>query len=100
MKDALSTRPGSGVGAGPRSLRGGASGRGAVPSPAPVRAKELGTVETLTAAGLAGAVSSTVLYPLEVVRTRLSADTAGVYRGMGHTFRTIVTQEGPVALYR
>ena len=61
---------------------------------------QLGTLGTLTAAGLAGAVSSSLLYPLEVVRTRLSTDTAGVYRGVGHAFRTIAKTEGGFALYR
>lgn len=100
LKDVISTRGGKSHA---RALRGGstAPGSGAAP-PAPLRppTKDLGTMETLTAAGLAGAVSNAVLYPLEVVRTRLSADTAGVYRGMGHTFRLIVSQEGLPALYR
>lgn len=61
---------------------------------------QLGTLGTLAAAGMAGAVSSSLLYPLEVVRTRLSTDTAGVYRGVGHAFRTIVKTEGGFALYR
>eukprot|EP00892_Ulva_mutabilis_P002973 jgi/Ulvmu1/12677/UM094_0034.1 len=92
LKECLSTRPAGAPLGSHRGLRGGASG--------PAGGKELGTVQTLTAAGLAGAVSSTVLYPLEVVRTRLSADSTGVYRGMGHTFRTIIRLEGPMALYR
>lgn len=61
---------------------------------------QLGTLGTLAAAGLAGAVSSSLLYPLEVVRTRLSTDTAGVYRNVAHAFRTIVKTEGGFALYR
>lgn len=103
LKDAISARSVGGVGAPRGGLRGGASagaGGGAAAAPRPRSAKELGTLETLMAAGLAGAVSSTVLYPLEVVRTRLSADVAGVYQGMGHTFRVIVRQEGAAALYR
>lgn len=63
-------------------------------------AAQLGMLGTLAAAGLAGAVSSSLLFPLEVVRTRLSTDTAGVYRGVGHAFQTIVKTEGPCALYR
>lgn len=100
LKDALSAKSPGGM-AGPRGLRGGATASGGAAAPARARpTKDLGTLETLTAAGLAGAVSSTVLYPLEVVRTRLSSDTAGLYRGMGDTFRVIVRQEGPAALYR
>lgn len=61
---------------------------------------DLGTLGTLTAAGMAGAVSCSLLYPLEVVRTRLSTDTAGAYRGVVHAFQTIVKKDGGFALYR
>jgi solute carrier family 25 (mitochondrial phosphate transporter), member 23/24/25/41 len=63
-------------------------------------ATQLGAGATLAAAGLAGAVSNVLLYPLEVVRTRLSTDTIGLYSGIGHAFQTILKMEGPLALYR
>ncbi|CAL8469144.1 g8685 [Coccomyxa elongata] len=52
------------------------------------------------AAGMAGAASSAVLYPLEVVRSRITCDTMGLYRGTGHTLSRIVREEGIGALYR
>jgi len=55
---------------------------------------------TFAAAGLAGAVSNAVLYPLELVRTRLTVDASGTYRGVGHAMSTIARAEGPLALYR
>jgi solute carrier family 25 phosphate transporter 23/24/25/41 len=63
-------------------------------------ASEPGAAATLAAAGLAGAVSNAILYPLEVVRTRLSTDTAGRYHGVGHAFNLIRRTEGVPALYR
>lgn len=60
----------------------------------------LGTLETLVAAGAAGALSNAALYPLEVVRCRLATDATGVYRGMLQTFMMIARTEGPSAFYR
>ena len=57
-------------------------------------------VTVFTAAGLAGVSSCAVLYPLEVVRTRMSLDFSGKYRGLVQTVRLIVRQEGLTALYR
>ena len=76
---------------------GGAAAAGRPPSAA---AAQPGTAATLAAAGMAGAVSNMVLYPLEVVRTRLSTDTLGIYKGVGHAFRAIWAAEGPRAMYR
>uniref|UniRef100_A0A7S1SL09 EF-hand domain-containing protein n=1 Tax=Tetraselmis chuii TaxID=63592 RepID=A0A7S1SL09_9CHLO len=60
---------------------------------------QMGLLGTLAAAGLAGATSSTILYPLEVVRSRLTVDAAGAYRGVFHAFHTIIKTEGVAALY-
>jgi hypothetical protein len=57
-------------------------------------------MQTLASAGLAGALSNAVLYPLEVVRCRMSTDTTGVYTGVVNTFTLISRLEGPGALYR
>jgi len=62
-------------------------------------AAQLGFGETLLAAGLAGAVSSTTLYPLEVLRSRITCDATGAYRGVLDAFRKVVSREGPRALY-
>lgn len=55
---------------------------------------------TLTAAGLAGATSATVLYPLEVLRSRITCDPAFAGAGVANAARAIVAAEGPRALYR
>lgn len=57
-------------------------------------------VAVFSAAGLAGLSSSVVLYPLEVVRTRMSLDFAGEYRGVAQTVKLIVRREGAAALYK
>lgn len=49
----------------------------------------MGFGDTLVAAGMAGATSSTILYPLEVIRSRLTVDTSGVYNGIFHAFRQV-----------
>ena len=47
----------------------------------------------------AGLATSFPLYPLETARTRMTVD-GEVYKTLGQTFRTIVSQEGFGALYR
>lgn len=69
--------------------------------PAPEGAQtQLGPMATLSAAGLAGVVSTIVLHPLEVLRTRLSTDSGAVYRSMPHALQTVARTEGIPALYR
>mmetsp|Transcript_17553 Transcript_17553/g.48989 ORF Transcript_17553/g.48989 Transcript_17553/m.48989 type:complete len:335 (+) Transcript_17553:1350-2354(+) len=60
---------------------------------------QMGPGTTLVAAGLAGATSSTLLYPLEVVRSRITCDTSGAYKGVLDAFRKVVATEGVGALY-
>ena len=55
---------------------------------------------TFAAARAAGTFSTFILYPLDVIRFRLSTDTTGTYRSTGHAARTIVRLDGPTALYR
>lgn len=57
-------------------------------------------IQTFTAAGLAGGASNIVLYPLEVVRSRLTVDSTGMYKGVGDAFQKIVRSEGVPALYK
>lgn len=59
-----------------------------------------GPIHSLTAAGLAGATSNFLLYPLEVVRSRLTIDSARRYKGVGDALVKIVRIEGVPALYR
>lgn len=55
---------------------------------------------TFTAAALAGATSCLTLHPLEVLRSRLTCDNQGRYRGLVSSTRQIVRSEGVGALYR
>ena len=63
-------------------------------------APQLGPMATLSAAGLAGVVSTIVLHPLEVLRTRLSTDSGAAYRSMPRALRSLAKTEGIPALYR
>ncbi|ETI44664.1 hypothetical protein, variant 2 [Phytophthora nicotianae P10297] len=56
-----------------------------------------------TTAGLgAGAVSTVLLYPLDLVKVRYQVHekSAHAYRSLGHAFRSIVAEEGVRALFR
>ncbi|KAK9821932.1 hypothetical protein WJX81_004115 [Elliptochloris bilobata] len=59
-----------------------------------------GALPTFAAAGLAGAAGSIALYPLEVVRCRMTTDVAGVYRGPVHAASALVRSGGLPALYQ
>ncbi|GMH36945.1 hypothetical protein BSKO_04818 [Bryopsis sp. KO-2023] len=59
-----------------------------------------GTLQTFVAAGLAGGASNAILYPLEVVRSRLTIDSTGAYKGAADAFSKIVKSEGVPALYK
>ncbi|GKV10062.1 hypothetical protein SLEP1_g21481 [Rubroshorea leprosula] len=51
--------------------------------------------------GLAGITSASVTYPLDLVRTRLAAQTSTVYyRGIWHAFHTICREEGFLGFYK
>ncbi|KGN54303.1 mitochondrial substrate carrier family protein B [Cucumis sativus] len=51
--------------------------------------------------GLAGITSASVTYPLDLVRTRLAAQTNTIYyRGIGHAFHTICREEGFLGMYK
>ena len=55
----------------------------------------------LAAGSAAGATAVLVTYPLDLVRTRLAAQTQGsYYRGIGGTLARIVADEGPTGLSR
>jgi hypothetical protein len=58
------------------------------------------TVKTFLAAGCAGVCSWLLLYPLEVVRSRLTVDRAGQYQGILHCFAAVMAAEGPRAFSR
>ncbi|KAJ7950246.1 Mitochondrial substrate carrier family protein [Quillaja saponaria] len=53
------------------------------------------------AGGLAGITAATATYPLDLVRTRLAAQTNAIYyRGILHAFNTICRDEGFLGLYK
>ena len=55
---------------------------------------------TLLSAALAGATSTVVLQPLEVVRSRISCDTVGRYsKGIPAAMGSMLRQEGPLVMY-
>ncbi len=59
-----------------------------------------GPATVLSAAALAGATSTVILHPLEVVRSRMTCDTVGCYsHGIVAAFSTIIKKEGPLVLY-
>ncbi|KAF5179937.1 Mitochondrial carrier protein coac2 [Thalictrum thalictroides] len=55
----------------------------------------------LLAGGLAGVTSASATYPLDLVRTRLAAQTNVIYyRGIAHALRTICRDEGFLSMYK
>ena len=52
------------------------------------------------AGAIAGATAMTVTYPLDVIKTRLSAVDGSKYRGVLHCVRSIMAREGVTGLYR
>ena len=83
-----------------RAVATGASVRPAAVAPPEGNRPLPGAAATFAAAGAAGTCSTLILYPLDVIRFRLSTDTTGTYRTIGHAARTIVRLGGPTALYR
>lgn len=49
--------------------------------------------------GLSGVTTLIPVYPLDLARTKLSADTQGRYRGVVHLMRTTVSTHGVLGLY-
>lgn len=61
---------------------------------------EHSTHKTFMAAGLAGATSWLALYPLEVIRSRLTVDATRQYRGIVHCVHNTLVTEGVGSFYR
>ena len=55
---------------------------------------------SLLSGGLAGATSTTLLYPLDFVRTRLALDHAQQFRSVRHVMREIIAKDGITGLYQ
>ena len=58
----------------------------------------LNPVERLVAGGFAGMIASSMVYPIEVVKTMLTMY-PGKYAGIGAAFRGVLTEVGPKGLY-
>uniref|UniRef100_A0A8C2W4P2 Solute carrier family 25 member 23 n=1 Tax=Chinchilla lanigera TaxID=34839 RepID=A0A8C2W4P2_CHILA len=56
--------------------------------------------ERFVAGSLAGATAQTVIYPMEVLKTRLTLRRTGQYTGLLDCARRILEREGPRAFYR
>ena len=62
--------------------------------------KNLTGAERFIAGALAGVVSQTAIYPLEVTKTRLALVAPGTYNGIADCLTKIYTREGSRALFR
>eukprot|EP00798_Chlamydomonas_sp_ICE-L_P031986 gene31986-33912_t len=55
--------------------------------------------ERMVAGGLAGALAQFLLYPLDVIRTRLAVAPKGTYNGIADAATCMWVREGPLSLY-
>jgi len=62
--------------------------------------REMVLGERIFTGALAGVISQTMIYPLEITKTRLAVATTGTYRGIFDCLSKIYRSEGPFALYR
>lgn len=61
---------------------------------------EITPAQRMTAGAMAGATAQAIIYPLELVRTRLAVCPTGTYCGIADTARKVLAQEGWRAFYR
>jgi len=62
--------------------------------------QSLGIYERFLSGSIAGGISQTVIYPLEVLKTRLALRTTGQYTGILDAARKIWAKEGVISFYR
>nr|SVE73982.1 EOG090X0MQF [Daphnia atkinsoni] len=62
--------------------------------------RDLGMYERFVAGSIAGCISQTTIYPLEVLKTRLSLRTTGQYRGIVDAAQKIYSREGASVFFR
>ncbi|CAN0251414.1 mitochondrial adenyl nucleotide antiporter SLC25A25-like isoform X1 [Lampetra fluviatilis] len=65
-----------------------------------MRQEQIGVQERLVAGSLAGATAQTVIYPMEVVKTRLALGKTGQYSSMVDCARKIAKREGLRAFFK
>jgi solute carrier family 25 phosphate transporter 23/24/25/41 len=58
------------------------------------------TIERLVSGAGAGIISSTIIYPLEITKTRLAIAPPNTYSGILNTLSTIIRIEGYKALFK
>lgn len=87
-----------------RRARGAAlvHARGPMGGLASASGPRLGAAENVAAGCGAGLVSTVATYPLDMLRSRLAAQTGAEarYRGLGHAVRVVMREEGALAFYR
>lgn len=62
--------------------------------------KDVQIHERLISGSLAGMLAQTLIYPMEVVKTRMAISSPGTYSGIPNCFTKIVSEEGSGALYK
>lgn len=62
--------------------------------------EEITPVQRMMAGALAGATAQAIIYPLELVKTRLAVCPVGTYSGIADTMTKVLSQEGWRAFYR
>ena len=72
----------------------------AVASGSPDPGASLSPAERFVAGAAAGALAQSVIYPLELIRTRLAICPKGTYRGIADAAARVFRNEGPKAFYR
>lgn len=56
--------------------------------------------ERLVAGSLAGVTAQTMIYPLEVVKTRIAVAKPGTYSGLQDVIKSMLRTEGPRSFYK
>jgi solute carrier family 25 phosphate transporter 23/24/25/41 len=65
--------------------------------------KDVGAIniqERFIAGGLAGALTQTIVYPMETIKTRFAVSTPGLYSSIYSCINKIIKQEGYISFYR
>ncbi|XP_078075167.1 mitochondrial adenyl nucleotide antiporter SLC25A24-A-like [Mustelus asterias] len=62
--------------------------------------QNVATAERFLAGSLAGATAQTLIYPMEVLKTRMALRKTGQYAGLGDCIKKIMKQEGLIAFYK
>uniref|UniRef100_A0A6B2L4A7 EF-hand domain-containing protein n=1 Tax=Arcella intermedia TaxID=1963864 RepID=A0A6B2L4A7_9EUKA len=62
--------------------------------------KNISPIERFMAGGASGALAQSLIYPLEIAKTRLAIAPSGQYSGIVGCLTTVARTEGPTALYR